>query len=190
MNYYKIPLPSEIQNKFYNFPYVAGIDINPMDYVPRDKEFAETQLLIYGIIYDVAQRYEELNKNGELESRLIKIEDICKTKFIRDNTLKQQLWKMSDNIAMLSNRDESDYLCEMGRRIRGQMNYIMPVEWFDETEWVWFEYFKIPVPKGYDGIWKLNYGEEYMKPRRTGAAHSYPFYKKQQEYLEQNKYKL
>lgn len=56
MNYYKIPLPSEIQNKFYNFPYVAGIDINPMDYVPRDKEFAETQLLIYGIIYDVAQR--------------------------------------------------------------------------------------------------------------------------------------
>ena len=36
----------------------------------------------------------------------------------------------------------------------------------------------------------INYGEEYMKPRRTGAAHSYPFYKKQQEYLEQNKYKL
>lgn len=97
---------------------------------------------------------------------------------------------MSDNIAMLSNREESDYLCEMGRRIRGQMNYIMPLEWFDETEWVPFEYIKVPVPKGYDGILKLNYGEEYMKPRKTGAAHSYPFYKKQLEYLEQHKYKL
>ena len=42
-----------------------------------------------------------------------------------------------------------------------------------------FENTTIPVPVGYDGILKLDYGEDYMVPKNIGSSHDYPFYKEQ-----------
>ena len=47
-----------------------------------------------------------------------------------------------------------------------------------------FETFQIPVPQGYDKILTSMYGE-YLKPIFNGAAHDYPFYKKQEAALKE-----
>lgn len=183
MNYREVPLPQEIRKRYYNFPFVAGIDLNPMDYIPKNQELEEAQFYLYGILYDIAQRFEELKKNNELDERVNIIEKLCNTKFTRDNTLRQQIWRFSDQVAAIASREESAFLSEMGRRVRGQKDYLIPFEWMDEVEWMKFENIMIPVPVGYDGILRLNYGNDYMTPNFVGAAHSYPFYKVQEEQL-------
>lgn len=183
MNYNIVPLPQNVRERYYDFPFAAGIDINPLDYVPEDKELEEAQFVLYGILYDIGQRFEELRENGELDARVTCAEELCKTKFTRDNTLRQQIWCFSDRIASIASRQESKYMSEMGRRVRGQKDYFIPFEWIDETKWMQFENIQIPVPIGYDGILKLNYGADYRIPKNTGAAHNYPFYKTQEEYL-------
>lgn len=183
MNHNMVPLPQRVRERFYDFPFAVGIDLNPMDYIPENEELEEAQFLLYGILYDIAQRFEVLRENGELDYRVSSAEELCNTKFIRDNTLRQQIWSFSDKIAAIATRQESKYMSEMGRRVRGQKDYLIPYEWLDEIKWMPFENIKVPVPVGYDGILKLNYGDDYMIPKFSGAAHNYPFYKTQEEYL-------
>ena len=47
-----------------------------------------------------------------------------------------------------------------------------------------FENTKIPVPKNYDECLKAIYGPKYMMPRRV-KVHDYPFYKKQDQILQE-----
>ena len=43
-------------------------------------------------------------------------------------------------------------------------------KWYDETIYLPFEDFEIPVPKGFEQILTLEYGD-YMKPVMGGSAH-------------------
>ena len=51
--------------------------------------------------------------------------------------------------------------------------------WYDTYIEMPFENTTIPVPIGYDGILKCNYGADYMTPINVGSSHDYPFYKEQ-----------
>lgn len=46
-------------------------------------------------------------------------------------------------------------------------------EWFEESVEMPFENITLPVPKGYDHILQIDYGD-YMTPVRGGADHDYP----------------
>lgn len=70
-NYKSVPVPRSIQKEFYGCPYVVGIDIYMLDYVPRDKELAELMINMYEMVYDLAQRYEEYEQSGELEQYVL-----------------------------------------------------------------------------------------------------------------------
>ena len=70
MNYNKVPLPLEIQNKFYNFPYVAGIDIFPLDYIAADEEDDKFQCDLIDIVWTV----EKLARNIENKCNEINLE--------------------------------------------------------------------------------------------------------------------
>ena len=59
-DYTGVPIPASVQEKFFGCPYVAGIDIYPLDYVPRDSELAGLQLNMYVALYDIAIRFYEM----------------------------------------------------------------------------------------------------------------------------------
>lgn len=181
MNAEKLPLGTEIVQEFYGCPYIVGVDIYPLDYVPREKELAEAQLALYNVVYDLGQRFLEVEEQGELEKYLVEVESLCNVKFVRDETLRKQIWKLSDNICSMFTEAESDMLTWFPRRVKGHKEYLLKKEWYEGVVEMPFENITVSVPKGYHEILTLKYGD-YTKYVR-GGGHGYPFYQKQEEYL-------
>lgn len=182
-NYAKVPVPKEIQEKFYGFPYVAGVDIYALDYLPGDEELAEVQILMYNIAYDMAQRLDEIRANGEVGKYLPQIEEICRVHLTDDETLRSQLWQLCDRIGGLFTEEECEFLTYMPRVVQGDTNFKYKKEWYDKTMKMPFENLQINVPAEYDNILRTLYGE-YIEYQQGVSSHNYPYYKRQKEYLE------
>lgn len=167
--------------KFFGCPYVVGIDICPLDYLPKDEELAQTQITLYNAVYDLAQRYDELLVSKEADLLVAQIEELCNIQLQKDHSIKEELWKLSDQIASLINEEESDDLALFPRIVCGYESYRLKKEWYDVPIKMPFENIEINVPKNYDQVLKVLYGD-YMKPIKEGVSeHEYPFYKNQKE---------
>ncbi len=183
MNTKYVILDEKRRQRFYGCPYICGIDIAPLDFVPRDKEQAEIHRNLYTVVYSAAKNYNTYTKSGEIESYLQQIESLCQTKIIRGNNEENQLWLLLDKIAGLFNEDECDKLTFFPTNICYRPEYYLDKDWFSDTVMMPFEQMQVPVPCGYDEVLKTTYGD-YMTPSYNGGrAHEYPYYKKQEEYL-------
>lgn len=170
--------------KFYGCPYVVGIDIYPLDYVARDEELAESQRFLYNAVYDVAYRFDEMSGAGELNKYLPQIEQLCNVRLRRDNTLRSQLWKLSDAISSMFTEGESDDVSLSLMRVLGEDDVRLKKEWYSATIEMPFENISVSVPVGYDNILRSLYGD-YEICINTKGAHEYPFYARQEEILKQ-----
>lgn len=180
-----------ITEQYFGCPYVVGVDIYPLDFIPRDSEEAELQRNLYAAVYDAAQRYEELREGGELPGLLERIEELTGTTFERDDTLPHQLWLLSERIAMMYGEEESDKLIWMPDFIfQYEIDIRREKIWYDGIEILPFEMTSVPVPAGYREVLSLIYGD-YMEFVQGASAHDYPFYQKQeaarQEYFRRQK---
>lgn len=183
MNTKYVILDQEKRQRFYGCPYICGIDIAPLDFVPRDREQAQLQRNLYTAVYSAAKNYGEYAENGEIEGYLEQIEALCQTKIIRGVNEENQLWLLLDRIAGLFDESECDKLTYFPTNICYHPEFYMDKEWFSDTMMMPFEQMEISVPCGYDEILKTIYGD-YMTPSyAAGRAHDYPYYKKQEEYL-------
>lgn len=183
MNTRQIILDEEKRKRFYGCPYICGIDIVPLDFVPRDLEEAQIQRNLYTIVYSAAKNYRTYMETGELEGYLEQIESLCQVKIVRGKNEENQLWLLLDKIAGLFHEDECDRLTYFPTNICYRPEYYLNKEWFSSTIAMPFENMEIQVPCGYDEILKTTYGD-YMTPSYdSGRAHEYPYYKKQEEFL-------
>jgi lipopolysaccharide cholinephosphotransferase len=167
---------------FHQCPFICGVDIYPLDYLPRDQELAGTQLLLYSAAYDGAQRCEELRASGELELYLPQLEQLCQTKFSKEAPLDHQLWKLADRLAMMFGPEDGDELTLMARMAMGDDRFRLKKEWYEKTVEIPFETIRIPVPKGYEEVLTVMYGD-WKTPLQNTGAHGYPFYKEQMQVL-------
>ena len=55
--------------------------------------------------------------------------------------------------------------------------------WFDRLKYVPYEYLEIPIPEGYDGILRQEYGD-WRKPVKGASAHSELFFDVNKSYVE------
>lgn len=182
-NYASVPLPYEIYEKFYQCPYVVGIDVYVLDYVPRDKELASLQRAMYTAVYDLANRLDKIKEDGEFEHYLLKIEEMCNVNLTRDDTIRGQLWRLADSIASMFTEEESDMLVCMSEYVSGYPNLVFDKTWFERTVYKRFEYMDIAVPYEYDKVLTQEYGD-YMIIKQNAASHEYPFFKEQKAFLE------
>ncbi len=163
----------------HGFPYITGIDIFPLDYVPHDTEQLDLISNLYFSAYDLAFNFDLYRSNGELESYLSQLETILNTKIKRDDHLRTSIWKLSDAIAMMTYKEESKDIAHYARCAVYGFNNTRKLVDYDRTDYLDFEITQVPVPKGYDDVLKSIYGNEYMTPVRGTAWHDYPFYKNQ-----------
>ena len=162
---------------FHGFPYTGmGIDVFPLDYIPRDREVEDLQkLIIYRTIVTLRD-WDMFKKEGKLEERLEDLEKLLGRKITQNENVQNQLWRTADAVCALYRSDEADeivnYPCWINRE-----EYHMKKEWYDKVVYLPFENIQIPVPYAYDEVLCAQFGD-YRTPVYNGADHEYPFYKK------------
>lgn len=181
-----IKVEEDFLKRYHGFPYVAGVDIFPLDYCPTDSGEEETLKLLAQIIYGAYGLVDGDAAEEEKEKVLATVEDMCRVALDRKQGkagLKNQLIRLLDKLFQTYRSGETTEVALMIEYlIKGKYGK-MPKECFDEVVYLPFEQMKLPAPIGYDMVLKHEYGEDYMIPRRGGAAHDYPYYKKQRETL-------
>lgn len=181
----QINFSKEYLQKYHGCPYVVGIDIFPLDFLPMDEEEKSLQYDIYALI--MTTKYKTAGPIQEIESQLANIEEVCKVTLKRDETLRRQMIILADRISSLYHREESNAVTVIHSNVNGCMG-VMEKEWYEETVRLPFENTAIPVPKNYDKCLTAIYGSEYMTPVRY-EVHDYPFYKKQDQIIQSAKEK-
>lgn len=181
----KYVLTDEEQIKrFYGCPYIAGIDIYPIDFIQDDPAEDDIQMKLYGAVLNVAQCYPEYEESGELYEYIGQIEQMCGVSLSDDGTLRQQLFVLADQLCAMYPEEESSYCTIMSSRLlRGDRDFKFPKEWYEHAVELPFEQVKMAVPADYEAAIQIYYGENYMTPRRFAQSHEYPFYKRQEEFL-------
>lgn len=189
VNFTGFRIERDILKKYHGCPYEIGIDIFPIDYVPRDKALEEEQKSVIRLIaYALSlQSQIEMNetKRAEYAKVLRRIETLCQIKFSEEYPSHQELLILMDEVQGLYGEADADYVTAMHRLVNGQAYYVRKAE-YETTILCPFENTEIPIPVGYDTILKLKYGD-YMEMINKGGSHDYPFYKKiLQELSERN----
>jgi lipopolysaccharide cholinephosphotransferase len=175
-----INLSEEFLKKYHGCPYAVGLDIVPYDYIPDDGAEHDIQHALLQAAIAIKAAYREGRGS---EEELKQLEELCNCRINREKSIIQQLNILIDRLSALYTKDECRYIGPMHHyAVYGDCK--MPKEWFGEPVWLPFENTQIPVPTNYLEVVKAEYGENYMTPVRV-ETHDYPFYKKQQKYLEE-----
>lgn len=163
---------------FHGFPYIAGIDILPLDTIPEDKDEREAFFLLYSTIMTCCMKYKE--ESFEVTNMLGDIEELCHTKINRSGNILNQLCRLGDTLSQAYRGDSSPYVSRMA--FYNEEKTLLRREWYADCVWLPFENISVPAPSGYDHILTAIYGD-YMTPVRGVASHEYPFYKKQRKVM-------
>lgn len=179
-------LKNELLEKYHGFPFTAGIDFFPLDFLPPSLEEEKSfQTLIQAIAFVITGLKEEIEeiKDEDLAYCIREIESVCHITFDRKKSIKQQLYDLLENkISLLYRESEAKELTNLPKFIRNP-DYRMPKAYFSQTVTIPFENTEISVPVGYEALLSKHKYGDYMNPVREGSTHEYPMYKKQQQYL-------
>lgn len=186
--------------RHYGCPFRVGVDIFPLDYLPRDQELCKRQKNIFLLAKRTAQTIQEYrglpeNAQEERDRHLREIREGIR--FLEEHVglkvdsqlLEQGQWdKAVSAVYRIANEAvrqcperDADYLV-MFREYANWERTVFPKEWFDEVWGATFENVMLPIPWKYDEVLQRIYGN-YQVRRRGGTNHDYPYYEKQLEEL-------
>ena len=166
----------------HNCPFMLGVDIFPLSYIPRDEREAEEQekvLRFIGTLQGLLIERKEMEKRNDdaetiqkynvaIAENLIFLEKLCGVHFEGGVSLSKQLNILYDQVAALFTEAESDFLTDFPSFFRN--GYKVSKEFFSEIVRVPFENTTIPIPCGYDSILRKTYGD-YTVPRKIESTH-------------------
>lgn len=166
--------------KFHDCPYVVGIDIFPVDNIPQDKD--ELERLVDSLKYLLkveASIPDEPPYSQDVLELMEQLEKVFGVSINYDNRLRHGVKKVFDILsAYYMDEDTEEVSCMLALAADWDW-YHCKRAWYSEYIDMPFENTTIPVPIGYDGILKCDYGPDYMTPKNVGSSHDYPFYKEQ-----------
>ncbi|MCI8614060.1 LicD family protein [Parablautia intestinalis] len=191
-NAISISLEEERLREFHGCPFATGIDIFPLDFLPRDEEEKESQFSLYYLIALMIELIQKTERDDEDEESLREafdtVEEVCGVTFEREladtekrDDLISEIYRLANQLCTCYGEDDGDYLV-MYMDYARWAHKIYKKEWFEEAVLHPFEGLMIPVPIGYDDILKTIYGD-YNVRIRSGTCHEYPLYNKQLRHL-------
>lgn len=186
--------------RHYGCPFRVGVDIFPLDYLPRDEELRKRQKNIFLLAKRTAQtiqEYRSLSQTShaerdkcmrEIREGISFLEEQVSLKVDR-RLLEQEQWdkavstvyRIANEVVRQCPEREADDLV-MYRDYANYEKKVFSKEWFDEVWGASFENVMLPIPWKYDQILRRIYGD-YQVCRRGGTSHDYPYYEKQLEEL-------
>jgi len=172
--------------KYHGFPYVAGVDIFPFDYLGSDEDLIKhqkevaTKLIDYSVGVATG-KYTDPLKLKKIRDYMEKIEKEFNVHVERVDILSEQLAHLTERIFSVTPKDEAKYVSLFVNLLN--WNSKIPKEYYEELIEIPFENTSIPVPGNLHEVMVLTYGEHYLTPYKKGGLHDYPYYKAQEEQL-------
>lgn len=177
------------QEYFCGCPYIVGIDIYPIDWLPDNTESRTLQSRLMALTLVAMEVWQQ--PGSSLEDRREVLDKIYQVMGVRiepsEHTV-QDLYELTDSVlAMYGSGDGCSRAGAQVIRFIGGASWdlTIPRAGFDKLMISPYEFINIPIPSGYDDALKLTYGD-YMKPVRGRSAHDYPFYSRQKEYIKEH----
>ena len=189
-----ISINKEWLEQYHGCPFTVGLDIFPLDYLPREEKERAVQESLFSVAMSLARSAMALEKGteqsviDEIWKGIRYLEESCGAqinyRLVEDGEWEKvasESWKWANYFAMMYGEEESDYLVNYVDYARWPQKKF-PKEWFTDAYSATFENFMLPIPCGYDQVLQRIYGN-YHVSRRGSATHGYPFYEKQLEEL-------
>lgn len=180
-----ISIEPERLQKFHGCPFWVGIDIVPLDYIPRNKAEANLLHTFMSLIWKavfVAKKEKKTKKDvKDLQASLKFLEENLNTKFDRSESLPNQLWRLGNMLASSYGEEDGDLLTVHTTEVKNP-GFFYKKEWWEEAVPMQYEDLCLPVPNGYHEILTQIYGD-YSVRIRDKSDHNYPYYQGQVEQL-------
>ena len=187
LNTSDISFDSSHLERYHGCPYVIGADVFPLDNVADDDGLFEAHTFMYGQFYDATLRFDQIEANEGIDTYIPTLEALGGFGFDRSGSIKEQLVEMTAHIAALINDDECENIAYLTDIISGgEKRVLRKKSWYDKAVRLPFENMDIPVPVGFKDVLKMRFGEGFMTARPESAAHDYPFYKKQDDFIDES----
>lgn len=181
INSLDISYDAERLRQFHGCPYIIGIDIFPLDALPRSKNDEENQKLLIRTLGTSAKQCE--GNPDEIIPLLPDLENLSGVHIDREKSLSNQLLRAADQVCRQYNRKKPDQITQMSAHVTGP--FYMKYEWFRTTEYLDFENVALPCPGNYEAVLTSMY-RDWRTPVRNTSSHDYPFYNRQKEALREN----
>lgn len=175
------------------FPYTIGLDVYPLDFVPRDPEEFDAVQQIFAYTINVGLKYKSLYWKGypapegnykdiDLDEAYAVLYDATGFKIEKNGDVPGQLDDIASSISSYTKSKDSDSVACMMHIVQGYSRMVFPKEAFAHSLEVPFETGSIYIPRDYDAVLRRNYGPGYMIPS-TKVPHDYPYYKFQERWI-------
>ena len=163
--------------KYWLFPFMAGLDIMTLNYLPRNEKKRKELETLMGSAWWVAENWNNphLPEKEKVEVYYQLMEKIGKKPAKKDD-IPNHLWKMVNYIGGMCQEKDADMMTIWGNYLHNPAIKFSK-KCFEKTVYLDFDMAKVPCPEGYDEVLTAMYGPNYMTPRKWTAAHDYPYYK-------------
>ena len=180
-----ISIEEERLEKFHGCPFWVGIDIVPLDYIPRDEKEASLLHTFMSLIWKavfIAKKEDKTYKDRkDLEETLVFLEENLNICFDRKESLPNQLWRLGNILATSYGEEDGDCLTVHTTNVKNP-GFFYKKEWWEEAIPMQYEDVFIPVPNGYHEVLTKIYGDYHIRVRGK-SDHNYPYYEGQLEQL-------
>ncbi len=170
----------EFLGKYHGCPFVIGIDIYPIDNVCDDSEMDGgicDALNLIARVVTIDEDTEEVTEDDLAEKQEILeiLEKNCHCELPDDENLRINLMRQYDRLSAAFKGKKTKNIT-VYRNHRFDPNHIFPKGIFTNCVDMEFENITVKVPRDYDTVLKIMYGENYMTPVRwTNTAHVYGY---------------
>lgn len=187
MNSDSVSIEEERLAEFHGCPFICGVDIFPLDYIPNNQKEARMERSLFDLVQkgvQLAQIKEPTKKNKRALKDVLKaLEDFCHIKFNQTENMVAQLWRVGNQICASYGEADGDYVTNYSAYVNNP-DFFYDKHWFDDMEYFPFESVSMPVPVSFENVLEMQFGD-WKTPIRGESTHGYPFYNEQLRQLQE-----
>lgn len=180
VNAMQVTYDEEHLRRFHGCPYMVGIDIFPLDALPKTEAEEDHQKTLIKTLISCSRQYAD--DPEEIISLLPELENLTGVQFDREKSIYNQLLRAADHVCCKHNKKKPEVVTLM--TVNSRRRYHLNYAWYRTTEYLAFENMTLPCPGNYDEVLTVMY-KDWRKPVRGRSAHNYPFYNKQKQALQE-----
>ena len=176
VNRREISFGMKYMREFHGFPYNAGVDLFPLDYVHDDAESEKTRCNLAMMLNGILLQYGPDDMTITVGKEEIKeLSEGLRFPIYEGRPVRQQLYQMLDHIFSIYGPNDGKRIATVAMTI-SYNNKALSEEMYEDIIRIPFGGTEVPVPILYDRMLELKYGD-YMKCIRDWNTHNYPIYR-------------